>query len=645
MSTRRVYDESDARVRPGRSSRPRTKTRPAHLDAETAMVISVDRGRWGCVLDGDPRRPVVAMRAREMGRTPVVVGDLVSVVGDLSGTTDTLARIVAVHERRTVLRRTADDTDPYERVVVANADRVLVVVALADPPPRTGLIDRCLVAAFVGGLTPVLCLTKADLADPAEITGAYAELDVQVLALRPDSDLAPLRAVLDGRVTCLVGHSGVGKSTLVNRLLPQAHRAVGLVSGIGRGRHTSTQSVALALPDGGWVVDTPGIRSFGLAHVRPDDVVAAFDDLAAAAASCPRGCTHLGPPADPECALDSLTGPAARRVPAGPAPAGDAGPGAVLVLSARTRALVAPLGRRCRSMDPSCRGGPGTVRREEFLVANVPLITLNNGVQIPQLGFGVFQIEPEDTKEAVLTAFEIGYRHIDTAEMYGNEAEVGRAIEASGLPRSEVFVTSKLNNGYHDPDDAMKAIRESLDKLGIDALDLFLIHWPLPDVGDYLDTWRAMEDMQQQGLTRAIGVSNFQTHHLQRLAEAGTTTPTVNQIEVHPYFRNEKVRAYGAEHQIATEAWSPIAQGGVLDDETISAVAEQVGRTTAQVTLRWHIQRGDIIFPKSVTPERMKQNFELFDFELNDEQMGRVDGVDRNERTGPDPDTFNMIPD
>ncbi len=312
-----MYDESDARVRPRPGSRPRTKTRPEHLDAETAMVVSVDRGRWGCVLDGDPARPVVAMRAREMGRTPVVVGDAVSIVGDLSGRTDTLARIVRVAVRRTVLRRTADDTDPYERIVVANADQLAVVVALADPPPRTGLIDRTLVAAYVGGLTPLLCLTKSDLAEPDDIIAAYADLEVPVVVLDRSAPLQEVQAALDGKITVLLGHSGVGKSTLVNRLVPDAFRATGVVSGIGKGRHTSTQSVALPLPSGsGWVVDTPGIRSFGLAHVSTDDVVAAFADLAAVAATCPRGCTHLGPPADPECALDTLTGTAARRVQA-----------------------------------------------------------------------------------------------------------------------------------------------------------------------------------------------------------------------------------------------------------------------------------------------------------------------------------------
>ncbi|WP_185757233.1 ribosome small subunit-dependent GTPase A [Nocardia bhagyanarayanae] len=300
------YDESDVRVRPGRSSRPRTKTRPQHNDAESGMVVSVDRGRWGCVLDGDPERRIVAMRARELGRTPIVVGDQVDVVGDLSGKPDTLARIVRVGDRRTVLRRTADDTDPFERIVVGNAEKLFIVVALADPPPRTGFVERCMVAAYVGGLHPVLCLTKHDLAADSEFAAAFDDLDLTIVYGGIDDPLEPILDLLTDHLTAFIGHSGVGKSTLVNRLVPDADRAVGEVSGVGKGKHTSTQSIALSLPGGGWVIDTPGVRSFGLAHITPDDVILAFSDLAEAIEDCPRGCTHLGPPADPECALDAL---------------------------------------------------------------------------------------------------------------------------------------------------------------------------------------------------------------------------------------------------------------------------------------------------------------------------------------------------
>jgi ribosome biogenesis GTPase / thiamine phosphate phosphatase len=280
------------------------------------MVVTVDRGRWGCVLDRDPAQPVTAMRARELGRTPIVVGDDVDLVGDLSGRPDGLARIVRRGPRRTVLRRTADDSDPTERVVVANADQLLIVVALADPPPRTGLVDRALIAAYAGGLRPILCLTKTDLAPPEPFAEQFADLDLTVTTAGRDDPLDAVAPLLEGNVTVLLGHSGVGKSTLVNRLVPEADRAIGEVTGVGKGRHTSTQSVAFPLTNSGWVIDTPGIRSFGLAHIEPDHVLLAFSDLADVIKNCPRGCGHLGPPADPECALDSLQGPAARRVAA-----------------------------------------------------------------------------------------------------------------------------------------------------------------------------------------------------------------------------------------------------------------------------------------------------------------------------------------
>lgn len=310
----RSWDESDIRVRPGKGSRPRTKDRPAHNDAEFGMVVTKDRGRWGVVLDGR-EDPVVTMRARELGRTAIEVGDRVGVVGDTSGRPGTLARIVKLADRTSVLRRTADDTDPYERIVVANAEQLLIVSAVADPPPRSGFVERSLIAAFVGNLRPVIILTKSDLADPAEFAAEFADLDVPVLVCGIDDPVGPVRNLVSGHVSALIGHSGVGKSTLVNRLVPEANRETGEVSGVGKGRHTSTQSVALRVPDG-WIIDTPGIRSFGLAHVDADAVVGVFDDLARAAEDCPRGCTHLGPPADPECALDELTGASARRAAA-----------------------------------------------------------------------------------------------------------------------------------------------------------------------------------------------------------------------------------------------------------------------------------------------------------------------------------------
>jgi 2,5-diketo-D-gluconate reductase A len=271
----------------------------------------------------------------------------------------------------------------------------------------------------------------------------------------------------------------------------------------------------------------------------------------------------------------------------------------------------------------------------------VPSIMLNNGVPIPQLGFGTYQIEPKDTREAVGTALEIGYRHIDTAQMYGNEKEVGQAVRDSGLPRAEVFLTSKLNNSFHAYSDALTAFARSLDDLDVEYLDLFLIHWPLPAVGDFTETWQALEEVYAAGRVKAVGVSNFQPSHLNRLLRNRTVVPAVNQIEVHPYLVQDEVRAFDAEHGIATEAWSPIAQGKVLGDPALVAIAERLGRSTAQVTLRWHIQRGDIVFPKSGARDRMEENFRLFDFELSDADMAAITALDRGERTGPDPDTFN----
>ncbi|NIS36218.1 MAG: ribosome small subunit-dependent GTPase A [Actinobacteria bacterium] len=305
MSRRRSYesyDESDARARPGRGSRPRSKIRPAHENAERGYVTAVDRGRLTCLVEED-KRTVTAMRARELGRKAVVVGDFVGLVGDTSGDEGTLARIVRIEKRETVLRRTADDVDPVERVIVANADQMVIVTSVTDPEPRPRLIDRCLVAAYDAGIGPLLCVTKTDLDDPSELLAAFGPLDVPTITTELDGDLDPLRDRLAGRRSVLVGHSGVGKSTLVNALVPGAERATGAVNVVtGRGRHVSTSAVALQLPGGGWVIDTPGIRSFGLAHVDPDRLISAFPDLDVVSENCPRGCTHTA--SEPECALD-----------------------------------------------------------------------------------------------------------------------------------------------------------------------------------------------------------------------------------------------------------------------------------------------------------------------------------------------------
>ena len=307
----RYLDEDDVRVRPSRGkSRPRSKDRPTHGDAVPAMVTAVDRGRF-TVVTGDGTT-VLAVKARELGRKGVVVGDRVGLVGDVSAEADALARIVRIEDRRTVLRRTADDADEVERVIVANADQLGVVISLTNPEPRFGLIDRALVAAYDAGLQPLLILTKADLADPAPVVDAYAALDVPAVTVARGSGKQPVQADLDAviehladRVTVLVGHSGVGKSTLVNAIVPGADRATGGVNVVtGRGRHTSTSAVALPLPQGGRIIDTPGVRSFGLAHVSPDTVVAAFDDLAPGLEDCPRGCTHD----EEECGLDAYVG-------------------------------------------------------------------------------------------------------------------------------------------------------------------------------------------------------------------------------------------------------------------------------------------------------------------------------------------------
>ncbi|MEU8224870.1 ribosome small subunit-dependent GTPase A [Kribbella sp. NPDC048915] len=294
------YDEEARFDRPKRRTRPRTKDRPSYDDAVEGFVITRDRGRYTCWVED---RRVTAMKARQLGRKGVIVGDRVKLDGDASGEQGTLARIVEVLPRTTLLRRSADDDDPVERPLVANADQLVIVAAVAHPEPRTGLIDRFLVAAYEAGMRPLLCLTKTDLGDPEPLLSIYRPLGVESVATHHGGDLTELREQLHDRTSVLVGHSGVGKSTLVNALVPGADRAIGVVNEVtGRGRHTSTNTVVLQLPDGGWLIDTPGIRSFGLAHVEPETLIHAFPDLEELAADCPRGCTHAIDAID--CALD-----------------------------------------------------------------------------------------------------------------------------------------------------------------------------------------------------------------------------------------------------------------------------------------------------------------------------------------------------
>jgi 2,5-diketo-D-gluconate reductase A len=275
-----------------------------------------------------------------------------------------------------------------------------------------------------------------------------------------------------------------------------------------------------------------------------------------------------------------------------------------------------------------------------FSTENVPLVRLSDGVDIPQLGFGVFQVPPEDTADVVRMALSTGYRHIDTAAAYQNEAAVGQAVRASGLERSEVFITTKCANDDHGYDEARRALRASLDRLEMDYVDLYLIHWPVPARDRYVDTWKAFIDAEKQGLVRSIGVSNFQPAHLHRVIEETGVRPIINQVELHPRLQQRELRRVHAELGIVTEAWSPLAQGEVLDDPTITAIAEAHDRTPGQVVIRWHLQLGNVVIPKSVTPERIEENIRVFDFELSEDEMAAIDALDANERTGPDPDTF-----
>jgi 2,5-diketo-D-gluconate reductase A len=275
-------------------------------------------------------------------------------------------------------------------------------------------------------------------------------------------------------------------------------------------------------------------------------------------------------------------------------------------------------------------------------MADVPVVTLNSGKQMPQLGFGVFKVPLDETERAVSAAFEAGYRSIDTAAMYGNEEGVGAAIASSGLPRDELFITTKLNNDAHGYDNALAAFEDSRRKLGLEYLDLYLIHWPLPAQDRYVETWQAMIKLRDDGLIRSIGVSNFSPAHLDRLADETDVTPALNQVELHPYLVQQELRDYDSAHGIATEAWSPIARGGeLLKDETITSLAEKYGKTPAQIVIRWHLELGNVVIPKSVTPERIRENFDVFDVDLDSEDVEAISALDRDHRTGPNPDHFN----
>jgi 2,5-diketo-D-gluconate reductase A len=292
---------------------------------------------------------------------------------------------------------------------------------------------------------------------------------------------------------------------------------------------------------------------------------------------------------------------------------------------------------------PPSRPGVGDRTVGPVRVA-VPDIRLNNGVDIPQLGLGVLLLKPEETIEAVGAALRIGYRHIDTAQAYGNEKEVGRAIARSGLDPDDVFVTSKLRNNKIGFDAALFGFEETLAALETDRIDMFLIHWPLPEVRDFVETWRALERIYAEGRARAIGVSNFQIPHLERVMAETDVVPAVNQIEAHPYLTQQELLDFDGRHEIATQAWAPLARGGIMGDPVIEAVARDNNRTPAQVVLRWHVERGSIIFPKSNSPRRLEENFGIFDFTLSEEDMNRISALDRDERTGPHPDTYNVLP-